>query len=223
MTKTKKVPMPGTRERLLETAIDVFGRHGFEAATTRLIAKEANVNISAIPYYFGGKNGLYQAVIRHLMGQIKQEAGVLLDQAAGINFTGDAARDVLKAAIERFINFITDPEKGPRFSRILMREQMFPSPAYDIIFNDFFGPSLNALSNLIMGATGISCRKRAKLRAMTLMGQILIFRIARETVVRGIGLEGYTGEELSEIRGVVVANAMAILDAPDQHTQIKLT
>jgi AcrR family transcriptional regulator len=38
-----------TQERLLETAVDIFGRHGFEAATTRLIAREAGVDVAAIP------------------------------------------------------------------------------------------------------------------------------------------------------------------------------
>ena len=227
MVKTKKEPLPGTRERLLETAIDVFGRHGFDAATTRLIAREAHVNIAAIPYYFGGKNGLYHAVISHLVEQIQKEAGELLGQAAGITLTGDTgrqqARELLKAVLERFINFVAGSEYGPRFSRIFLREQMFPSAAYDLIFDGFLGPALDALSNLVMGATGESNPRKARLRAMTLMGQVIIFRVARETIVRGIGLEGYSSDELNEIRGVVESNAMAILDASNQSLTKKNT
>ena len=75
---------------------------------------------------------------------------------------------------------------------------------------------LNALSTLIMAASGESDPRQAKLRAMTLMGQVVIFRVARETIVRGLDLEGYSPEELEEIRRVIVANAMAIISTPSQ-------
>lgn len=52
------------RERLLTAAIEQFAAKGFEGATTRDICQQADVNISAIRYYFGDKTGLYRAVFR---------------------------------------------------------------------------------------------------------------------------------------------------------------
>ena len=75
---------------------------------------------------------------------------------------------------------------------------------------------LNALSTLIMAASGESDPRQAKFRAMTLMGQVVIFRVARETIVRGLDLDGYSPEELEEIRRVIVANALAITAMPSQ-------
>lgn len=220
MAKKKNTPAPGTRERLLEASIDVFGRHGFDSASTRMIAKAANVNIAAIPYYFGGKGGLYQAVIDYIVEQIKEEAGELLAHIGKSTFTKDTgrqqARELMQAVLERFINLIAGSEQGQRFSRILLREQMFPSPAYDTIFEGFLKPLLNALATLIMAASGESDPRQATFKAMTLMGQVLIFRVARETIVRGLDLEGYSPEELEEIRRVIVANAMAITAMPSE-------
>lgn len=216
----KKDSTPETRERLLEAAIDVFGRHDFDSATTRMIAKAANGNIAAIPYYFGGKGGLYKAVINHIVDRIKKESGGLLEQIDGATFTGDAgrqqARELMQAILERFINFIAGSAQGPRFSRIILREQMFPSPAYDTIFEGFLKPVLNALSTLIMAASGESDPRQATFKAMTLMGQVLVFRVARETIVRELDLEGYSPEELDEIRRVIVANALAITSTPGE-------
>ncbi len=220
MTKKENTPAPGTKERLLEAAIDVFGRHGFDSATTRMIAKSAGVNIAAIPYYFGGKGGLYQAVIDYIVKQIKEETGELPAHICGSTFTKDSdrqkAREMIQAVLERFINFIAGSEQGQRFSRILLREQMFPSPAYDTIFDGFLKPVLNALATLIMAASGESDPRQATFKAMTLMGQVVIFRVARETIVRGLDLEGYSPEELEEIRGVIIANAMAIIAKPSE-------
>ena len=220
MAKKGNSHAPGTKERLLDAAIDVFGRHGFDSATTRMIAKAGNVNIAAIPYYFGGKGGLYQAVIDHIAGHIKNEAGDLFDQIDAMDFGQEEgarqARELIQAVLERFINFIAGSEQGPRFSRIILREQMFPSPAYDTIFEGFLKPVLDALSTLIMAASGESDPRQATFKAMTLMGQVIIFRVARETIVRGLDLEGYSPQELEEIRRVVVENALAITTAPTE-------
>src|SRR3546814_5183520 len=50
-----------TRARLLAAALDCFGPDGFEKVTTRQIATRAGVNLPALTYYFGSKEGLYLA------------------------------------------------------------------------------------------------------------------------------------------------------------------
>jgi len=47
-----------TRRRILETAIEVFAREGYEGTSTRELAAAAGVNLPAIQYYFGSKEGL---------------------------------------------------------------------------------------------------------------------------------------------------------------------
>lgn len=56
--KTKNKDRLATEERLLEAAEQVFSKHGFKGATTRMIAKKADVNVALIARYFDGKYGL---------------------------------------------------------------------------------------------------------------------------------------------------------------------
>ncbi|GAB2644630.1 hypothetical protein GCM10027088_21730 [Nocardia goodfellowii] len=51
-----------TRGRLLAAALDVFAAKGFAGARVQEIADRAGVNKQLITYYFGGKDGLYQAL-----------------------------------------------------------------------------------------------------------------------------------------------------------------
>ncbi len=51
-----------TRTRLLDAALALFAEQGFAKTSTREIALAAQVNISAISYYFGNKQGLYTAL-----------------------------------------------------------------------------------------------------------------------------------------------------------------
>src|SRR5215469_8548444 len=55
-----------TYRRILETAIQVFADKGYEGASTRMLAERAGVNLPAIQYYFGSKEGLYRAAIGHI-------------------------------------------------------------------------------------------------------------------------------------------------------------
>jgi TetR/AcrR family transcriptional regulator, regulator of cefoperazone and chloramphenicol sensitivity len=54
-----------TRNRLLEAALVVFAEKGFDGAGIRDIAARAQVNSAMVQYHFGGKEGLYLAVMRH--------------------------------------------------------------------------------------------------------------------------------------------------------------
>ncbi|MBY0412969.1 MAG: TetR family transcriptional regulator [Bdellovibrionales bacterium] len=56
--KTKNKDRLATEERLLNAAEQVFSKYGFKGATTRMIAKKADVNVALIARYFDGKYGL---------------------------------------------------------------------------------------------------------------------------------------------------------------------
>ena len=58
------------RLALIEAGMDLFGEYGFKGATTRMIADQAEVNISAIAYYFGGKEELYYAVAEFILSEM---------------------------------------------------------------------------------------------------------------------------------------------------------
>lgn len=68
MTKELKNSKPKDREatesRLLEAAKEVFSQHGFNGATTRMIAQKADVNLALITRYFDGKYGLLMALLK---------------------------------------------------------------------------------------------------------------------------------------------------------------
>ncbi len=54
-----------TRIRILEAAAAIFAKHGFAATTIRHICSKAQVNLAAVNYHFGSKEGLYRETIRY--------------------------------------------------------------------------------------------------------------------------------------------------------------
>lgn len=58
------------RTKLLEAALPLFPQKGFAGVSIRELADAAGVNSAAISYYFGGKEGLYAAVLEMMFAHI---------------------------------------------------------------------------------------------------------------------------------------------------------
>lgn len=203
--------------RLLEAGVDVFGKHGFDAATTRMIAKKADVNIAAIPYYFNGKEGLYHAVVAYIASKLESEVESTLlkieKRGSERDLDRQEARALLEKLLEKMINFMVGSTEAPRFARIVLREQLYPSSAYDILFNRIMVPMINAVAEMVATATGVEPSRVTSLRALTLIGQVIVFRVARETMVRALGLNGYSPDETDEIRRVILEQTRGVIEA----------
>jgi len=63
---TKRRDADATRARLLEAAMQLFSNLGYEATSTKLIAKKAKVNEALIHRYFESKQGLLVALFHHI-------------------------------------------------------------------------------------------------------------------------------------------------------------
>src|SRR6516162_9843907 len=70
----KRTSLPeGTRERILRTAIAEFSKKGYSGARVSTICRKSRANPRMIYHYFGDKDGLYVAVLEHVLGELRQE------------------------------------------------------------------------------------------------------------------------------------------------------
>jgi len=69
----KKRDKEGSKKALLDAALAVFSEHGYDAATTRQVAKKAQVSEALIQRYFEGKAGLLLAITQNLMTEGNEE------------------------------------------------------------------------------------------------------------------------------------------------------
>ncbi len=59
-----------TSDKIINCAIPLFAKKGFVAVTIREVADAAQINSSAISYYFNGKEGLYQAALEKIFSPV---------------------------------------------------------------------------------------------------------------------------------------------------------
>lgn len=64
-TRTIEFENDSTADRILKAAVPLFAEKGYAGVSVREIVKAADVsNVGAVSYYFGGKEGLYLAILR---------------------------------------------------------------------------------------------------------------------------------------------------------------
>ena len=211
MKKRTRMPID---ERLLDVAIEQFGRQGLEGASTRVIAAAARTAMSSITYHYGGKEGLYLAAARRISELITARMGARLAQAAEPDaLSPQQAVAQVTAFADGFLSMMLDPESAP-WARFIVREQMEPTPAFEVLWGQFMQAVSDYLVKLVLRAgDGRWKLAEARVRAVALIGQVLVFRVSRATALRVNGWEAIGAPEAAEIRRVLHAHIRAILTA----------
>ena len=204
-----------TDSRLLDVAVDHFGRLGLDGASTRAIARDAGTPMSSITYHFGGKDGLYLAAADHIAAYMQTQIAPIIAHAAQLSgSSGDstAARRAIHAIINGMTLVMLHDETAA-ISRFIVREQADPTEAFSRIYQGVMGQMLERLSGLLTRvSSGRLTGDEARVRAMTLVGQVLVFRVARATVMTGMGWIRIDADETALIARAIAANLDAILD-----------
>ncbi|MGD1015400.1 MAG: CerR family C-terminal domain-containing protein [Roseiarcus sp.] len=200
------------RARLIEAAIKVFGLLGFEGASTRAVAKAASVNLQAISYYFGGKDSLYLAAADHILERVTAYLGPTRDRvrarlaaarSGGPAIEVDEARELLTAILTAMAAVFIGRE-SESWARYMIREQMQPTEVFNRLYGALMGPMLEALRTLI----GVlleedPASERVRLRAVALIGSVIIFRVGHAVVVAQLGWDEAKPEHVDKVKAIV--------------------
>ena len=213
-----RIDRPGgadqTRQRLLKAGLRLFGSVGLAGVSTRELAAEAGANQAAIPYHFGGKEGVYLAVAEHIAETTG--ADIVAAALAGVQDVARLSRrhaatrlgDVLAEVVRTILRA---PDASFRGGFIL-REQLQPTAAFDVLHNGFVDGLHSALSALVARACGSQADAPATvITAHALLGQALVFGMAQQTLVRRLHIEALGPEQLETIVHTVKSLASAAL------------
>lgn len=104
----------GTRRNIIDVATQEFADKGFSGARVDEIAARTKTSKRMIYYYFGGKEGLYIAVLEEAYGRIRS-----------IEATLDLAQKLPEAALRTLVAFTFDYQNAhPEFVRLVMNENI---------------------------------------------------------------------------------------------------
>lgn len=209
------------RSKLLEAAIDIFARHGFSGASTRMLAAAAGANQQAIPYYFGGKEGLYLAVADHIASRIRDHVGPVAARirarleaqdptAGGTPLSPDEAETLLAEMLKTAARLMVNAESA-HWARFIVSEQMEPTEAFERIYAGVMSPLLETAQILVGALLGEApASERVRLRTVAMLGQVLVLRVAHAAVMRQLGWREVGAHEFALIEEMIEQNVRAV-------------
>jgi len=174
-----------TRSRMVGAAIEVFGRVGYEAASTRELAKLGKTNLSAIPYHFGGKRELYLAaaqVIADYARELVDTLVVRLDNPS----TGSAI-ERLEDALAGFVQIMLGDSEPQSWTAFLARCVAEDDDAFRLIYDYALAPFQRSLERVVeVIAQGSLASGEIRLRVSSTIAALISFRLLRGIMLRGM-------------------------------------
>lgn len=198
------------KARLLEAGLQCFADRGPDGVSIREIARVSGQNSASIAYYFGGKAGLYRAVLEAVMRFFRAqvlEAQTTWSEANGGAVSPQQAVELLKRIQRGFALGILTDARAAQFALLMVREQTQPTAAFEDLYRETVEPLHRILSHILARITGDDPESpRAVLRAHALIGQLQSFVMARETLLRRMGWGGYDESRAAEVADMLADN-----------------
>ena len=126
-----------TKEQILNVAERLFAENGFAGTSLRSVIREAEVNLSAVNYHFGSKEGLFSAIVARIAQPIVRGELAKLKQCQQEN-NNPTVEVILEAlltpALEVVLNRSNDSISCARF---MGRCRTEPDPIRDLADRHF--------------------------------------------------------------------------------------
>lgn len=196
-----------TRKRILEAAAIVFAEHGFAATTIRMICGRAQVNLAAVNYHFGNKEGLYREVLRY----VRQCAYDRYPPTCGL--AGDATPEQrLHAFIRSFLLRTSGDERNLGFGTLVMRELVEPTTALDMLVDEGIRSLFGQLVDIVRAIIGDQEENGVVLAcARSIISQCLFYLFSRPVISRMAPEQKFDHEDVAMITEQIMSFSLNAL------------
>jgi AcrR family transcriptional regulator len=111
---------PSTKDRILNAAEELYAEYGFADTSMRELTRRAEVNLAAVNYHFGSKEGLFRALVERRFTPINAER---LERLDALEAQGDPSlEDVLEALVSPILDLrLADPGAASQLVQIIGR------------------------------------------------------------------------------------------------------
>lgn len=140
-----------TRQQILQVAGRLYAERGVDGVTSRAICLAAGINMAAVNYHFGSKDGLYEAVLVAAHGQLVQ-----LDELEALARMTGSPEARLGALIRLILSHGVGDLAASWALRVLLRELTGPpSVHFEALRRQAIEPKARLGMRIVAGVLGV--------------------------------------------------------------------
>lgn len=187
------------KARILEAAAELFCKQGYDATSTRQIAKEAGANMAMINYYFGSKEGVFMEIMSKRIEDFRlQLASIKQDKLSGME-------KLLKVVEGYAVRILSNHS----FHKMMHRELSLPHrPEMFLKIKDSMAENLLVIEQIINDGIADGSFRPVDVRMLiaTLMGTISNVAISPSKITSGTTLDINNKEDRKLITDRLIAH-----------------
>jgi TetR/AcrR family transcriptional regulator len=199
-------PRLGTRGRpqesrasILKAAVAEFAEHGIAGARTDTIARAAHVNKALLYYYFKDKDSLYEAVLDHVFGGLRDHVLPLLEG-------NSSPRQKMLDYVGVYFDYIA---ANPQFPRVVQAEWMrsgAKSAPMQRVAKEYFRPIFRKVSEILrLGTASGEFRPVNPMDFLPSVAAVIVFYFSAAPVIRALTkVDPLSAQRIRERRAFVL-------------------
>lgn len=198
-----------TEQRIIEIATELFAKNGYEGASIRDICKKADVNISMISYYFGGKKELYEKILSSIVEKIitymRTNLGLEEIPTNFDNITKEQKVEFFFKAINYIIDYFYSYKISDSEMMIFFKEQITSGVTLNAAGYNIFRKLLASILEKDEND------KEVIFRCINIVGSIHSARIFKQFSLKLMKQEKYTEQDTLLFKNIIISQVKAIL------------
>ncbi len=205
-----------SKTKLLYSAFCEFAKNGFFGAKTRDIADRANINISSILYYFGGKKGMYAAALENIVDTVKTMSADVFSRYQIVVESGspEEARAFLKELMQRFLLLLCGENISKDMKTVFFSEYSRPTDDFSILYEGLILPVHRMMATLLAQASnGRIDIKDGYLYTFPLFSQMFVFASRQKTICSFMEWDGYGEAEKQKLLKYMIKQIDFLIDS----------
>lgn len=205
-----------TRARIVAAALRMFGKRGFEAASTRDIATSAGVSAPALQYYFDNKEGVYLACVEHIAERLWEYMSTAIETAERAVAENKSDAELIDAYchVQESQALMLAADKTGDWQLFMARLQSGdgPSAGTQWIQQHVGRRVTRALSTIVGRMLGRSPDDEETLvRTLMMNGQMHVFHFARRSLLAKLNWDTIDARRLALLRSTIRDHVTALL------------
>lgn len=204
---------PDISERIIASAMKLFGRTSHYYVSLREISMDADVTLSLTIYYFQNKENLYRIAFERTMTPLDdyfRRVGRHLDHNPRLS-----KRDVTELFLD-CIGTTFDVIYGHKDNRdscgkMILYELTYPTSYHEEFHEKYFMPHFESIARLMMRINHAIPYQSAFQRGITILGEILSFMVQRELVAKTLEITEIGPKERNRFREMLINHSLNMI------------
>ena len=204
-----------TRQKIINAAGELAGERGIDNVSTRAVAERAGENIGSIHYHFGGKDGLFEAVLREAKQNCQNK--IYHERISGLSESDppEVYSETVRLIIRTEVNDLFRSNRPDWHSQLIYQVMQRDDRLYEIMAAEMMDPNMDALRCFFRLLSPELDEEELTIHIMVMLMPIFSHSTYMKALHRSIGVSAYSETYLQKLEDVLVRQTRLLLGLPE--------